>query len=241
MGRKSLVSDESAEFLIQSSIRADRANDGHSQTEVINNVMELHPELNPVQSKNWVQRTWKNKHEGRLKPRPIKAQKTTSKRSQCTVAQQYRWFKNYEKALTFLREKNTGLCRLTGKSFGELIDYFVCGADETCMAFDDQGNLKVYGEAGRKKHEKKAGDFCGSITMYRLGTPMDHNGPTAFIMKGKNRKKGMTNKFLIDEGCAVGSTIAMTENAFMTDAAWQEITDQVGAVVYVCIYLAHGS
>ena len=65
--------------------------------------------------------------------------------------------------------------------------------------------------------------------------------PLLFIMKGKNRKKGMTNSFLIDEGCAVGSTIAMTENAFMTDAAWQEITDQVGAIVYVCIYLAHGS
>ena len=63
--------------------------------------------------------------------------------------------------------------------------------------------------------------------MYRSGTPVVHNGPTAFIMKGNRRRKGINEKYLLDEGCAVVSTVAMTENAFMTDAAWEEITDQV--------------
>ena len=78
------------------------------------------------------------------------------------------------------------------------------------MSCDDQGNIKVYGEVGRRKHEKKAGDYLGSITMYRLGTPVGHNGPTNFIMKGKRKRKGITKNYLLDEGCAVGSTVAMT-------------------------------
>ena len=88
------------------------------------------------------------KNQGRLKPKPVKAQKTTSKRIQCTVVQQYCWFKNYEKAPSFIRNKNTGLCKHAGKTFGELIDYFICGADETCMPCDNQGNIKVCGEVG---------------------------------------------------------------------------------------------
>ena len=77
------------------------------------------------------------------------------------------------------------------------------------MSCYDQGNIKVYGAVGRRKHEKKAGDYQGSITMYRSGTPVVHNVPTAFIMKGKRRRKGITEKYLLDKGCAVGSTVAI--------------------------------
>ena len=63
--------------------------------------------------------------------------------------------------------------------------------------------------------------------MYHSGTPVGHNGPTAFIMKGKRRRKGITKKCLLNEGCDVGSLVYMTENAFMTDAAWEEISDLV--------------
>ena len=54
-------------------------------------------------------------------------------------------------------------------------------------------------------------------------------------MKGKRSK--CQDKFLIDNGCAKGSTIAMTENAFMTIEAWEKITPSVSAVcLCVCIY-----
>ena len=46
-------------------------------------------------------------------------------------------------------------------------------------------------------------------------------------MKGKRRKAGFTNAFLEAEGAAHRSTMAMTENAFMTDAAWEEIADDI--------------
>ena len=42
-------------------------------------------------------------------------------------------------------------------------------------------------------------------------------------MKGKKRRSGFTNNFLIDEGCAPGSTVVMMENAFVTEVAWEEI------------------
>jgi len=116
MGRPSNVSDQNAEFLVQHTIRHDRANTGLSKTDIAWNLQELQPSAS---AQNYIHRTFKKKAKGRLKPKAVRAQKTTSKRSQCSVAQQYRWFKNYEKGLRFLREKNTGVCRKTGKTFGE--------------------------------------------------------------------------------------------------------------------------
>ena len=206
------------------------------QATVICSLMELQPELSPSSAANYIKRTWKQKHKGRLKPRPVKAQKNTSKRSQYTVAQQFRWFKNVDKAYDFLRKKNTGVCRHTGKTFGKLIDHFVVGADETNLQADDKGNLRVYGEKGVRKHEKKAGDFRGSCTMFRTGTPLGDNGATVFAMKGKKRKKGISDAFLLKEGCEVGSTVVMTENAFMTDLAWKEITNKVRTCCFDCLF-----
>ena len=129
-GRKSLVLEENAEFLVQSAVRADRGNDGQGHAEVIVNLMELQPELNPGQEENYVKWTWKAKHIWKLKPRPVKAQKNTSKRSEYTVVQQYCWFKNIDKACDFLWRKNAGLYRLTKKSSGEVINHFIVASDE---------------------------------------------------------------------------------------------------------------
>lgn len=235
-GRPSIVPKTTAEFLVQHTIRHDRANNGLTNTQVAENLQQIHPEIGPEAASNYVCRTFKKKSQGRIKPKPVKAQKTTSKRSCCTVAQQYRWFKNIEKGFRFLREKNTGVCNKTGKSFGELMDHFVVGGDETCLMTDSDGDLKILGEAGKRKHEKRVSDFRVSTTMFRTGTPAGLNGPTAFIMKGKNRKAGMNEKFLVENGCVKGSTLAMTENAFMTTAAWEEITPKVSIQYNIMCY-----
>ena len=78
-----------------------------------------------------------------------------------------------------------------------------------------------------RKHEKKVSDSRASITMYRTGTVAGKNGPTAFLMKGKRRKAAYTDAFLEKYGCEPGSTIAMTKNAYMTDASWVEITRKI--------------
>ena len=160
-GRPSLLSESNSQFLLQHTIRADRANNGltPAQAQIIDNMSTLQPELSQQQSKNHYHRTFIKKHADRLKQKPVKAQKTTSKRSQCTVAQQFRWFKLYEKALCFLRTKNTGVCNKTGKSFGELIDHFILGGDETNLIADADGELRIVGEKGKKKHEKKVSDY----------------------------------------------------------------------------------
>ncbi len=130
----------------------------------------------------------------------------------------------YEKALCFLRTKNTSVCNATGKSFGKLIDHFILGGNETNLIADANGELKIVGEKGKKKHEKKIFDCRGSITMYRTGVAAGHNGPTVFLLKGKKQRVGYNNTFLKQEGCAVGSTVVMTENAYMTEDAWEEMT-----------------
>ena len=90
---------------------------------------------------------WKK---GKVKKNLVKAQKTTTKRSQYTVAQQYRWFKKYEEALNWLRQKNTGVCNRTGKQFGEVIEHFVLGDDETNLIDDADGDVKILGDAMKR-------------------------------------------------------------------------------------------
>ena len=119
-----------------------------------------------------------------MKQKPVKAQNTTSKHSQCTVAQQFRWFKLYEKALFFLRTKNTGVCNKTGKSFVELIDHFILGSDETNLIADADGKLRIVGEKGKKKHEKK-------VSLSRINHHVPHKSccraqrPYCFLIEGK--------------------------------------------------------
>lgn len=227
VGRKTILSEENSEFLCQVAIRADRANEGLTPADIITKIQRMQPELSERQAANHYSRSFLKKHKGRLKSKPVKAQKTTSRRSQCTVAQQFRWFNMYGKALQFLREKNTGVCRKTGKSFGELIEHFIIGGDETCLIADADGDMKIVGEFGRKKHEKRVSDCRSSCTMYRSGTSAGNNGPTVFVMQGVRAQRGFNEKFLVDHGCEVGSHIQMTENAFMTLDAWLALTPRL--------------
>jgi hypothetical protein len=63
--------------------------------------------------------------------------------------------------------------------------------------------------------------------MFRSGVTVGTNGPTGFLLKGKKRRPGYTDEMLVKHGCEEGSTIVMTENAFMTNDAWIELTKKV--------------
>jgi len=105
--------------------------------------------------------------------------------------------------------------------------HFISGGDESNFLADADGNLKVLAEKGRPKHEKRAGDFRGSLTALRYGFAGGANGPTAFVLAGKRKRAGYSDKWLKEHGCAHGSTIAMNENAFMTTKTWEEITPSI--------------
>ena len=233
-GRPSNVSAEDREFLVQVTVRADKANEGLRPRDVIENLVRLTAEdpkpLSDAQAKTYVYKSLRK--DPRLTNKLVIAQKTSSKRSSTDVAAQWRWFENFVKCLDFLRRENTGVCRRTGKTFGELIDHFVVGADEACLMTDNYGSVRVFGSTDKKKHERNASDHRASITMYRSGVTSGHNGPTAFLMKGKKKRPGFTDKFLVEHGCEPGSTVVMTENSFMTNAAWIEISKKVSLSVH---------
>ena len=81
VGRKSNVSKENSEFLVQHTIRADRANDGFTQAQVVENLQRLEPDINYIAAKNYVQRTFRIRAAGKIKPRPMKAKTTTEPRA----------------------------------------------------------------------------------------------------------------------------------------------------------------
>ena len=127
---------------------------------------------------------------------------------------------NYQKALDFIQEKNMCVWCKTGKTFGKLVYHFIIGGGEMCLMANADGSLKIFWEAGNRKHEKKVDEFKGSETMYRSGNADGNNSPMVFATKGKNRKNYFSDNFLNRGGCAPGSTIFMTGNSFMTYAAW---------------------
>ena len=110
------------------------------------------------------------------------AQASTVKRSAITVEQQYRWHTTVDQAIQFLRENNTGLTP-DGKSFGEVMRYFMFGGDETCFLASN-GEVKIVGDKQKLKHEVQTAGSRTSITVYRCGSAAGEDGPTGFLPPG---------------------------------------------------------
>jgi hypothetical protein len=151
--------------------RADRENDGLSSKEAVDMIQELAPDMTrlaahrqivlyvlPVNSAALV-----------LKKSAQKVQATTSDRTNINVAQQYRWHCAVDEVYDLMRTKNTGLCKLSGKSFGELMPHFIIGLDELCLMSDCHSDLRVFAASDKKKQEKLLQDSRGSITVVRTG------------------------------------------------------------------------
>jgi len=85
------------------------------------------------------------------------AQTTATRRTNINVAQQFRWHMVVDEGLAILRERNTGVSLVNGKSFGEVIDEFAWTGDETGLAASD-GKLRVVGDKAIEKHEKRIGE-----------------------------------------------------------------------------------
>ena len=119
-----------------------------------------------------------------------------------------------------LESKNTGLCKKSNKSFPWVMEHFIIGLDEMCLMSDAHGDLRVIAAADKKKHEKLLQDSRVSITIVRTGTVGGTTGPTIFLVKGEKVRKHYTDDWLVRHGCAIGSRIIATENAYMTDEAW---------------------
>ena len=87
--------------------------------------------------------------------------------------------------------------------------------------------MKIIGGFGMKMHDKKVSNCRAYCKMYQTRTEGGRNGPTAFVMKFKRIKTGYIDKILNENGAKHGSKVAMTENAFMTEEAWMELTPKL--------------
>ena len=229
-GRKRLLQSDDVKFLGEMFCRLDRCNDGASLKEAADLVMDAKPNLSRQQARLQVRRRVipESHAAGVLKKKPQKVQASTSERTAINLPQQWRWHVVVEEQYKFLRETNIGICKKSGKTFGEVMAHFIIGLDEMCIMSDAHGNLKVIGAFDRQKHEKGGlQDTRCSITIVRTGTCAGTTGPTIFLLKGTTKRAAYTDAFLEKHGLAKGSTIIMTENAYMTDEAWLQVSQAI--------------
>jgi hypothetical protein len=196
-GRTPLLTARNQGFIRNVLACKDRENEGAKYQEAVDLVQELDPKLTQEHARHHLSRTLLKGDTRIVKSKAVVAQQTTTKRRNITVPRQYRWHQNYEHSLDELRRNNTGVCRISGKNFGELIHCFITLGDDTnLMASDDNRGVKVIGMANRKKHEKNSADCRSSISLYRTGAVAGDMGPTIFLMKGKTKCHGFTDHYL---------------------------------------------
>ena len=88
-----------------------------------------------------------------------------------------------------MRVKNTGLCKLSENSFGEIMPHFIIGLDKMCLMSGFHGNLRVFAASDKEKQEKLLQDCRYSITVMRTGTVAGTTCSTMFLLKGTKCRK----------------------------------------------------
>ena len=96
-----------------------------------------------------------------------------------------------------------------------------------CLMGDAHRNCEIIGSMDKKKHEKLLQDGQVSITVICTRSVGRFTGPTVFLLKGEKKKKHYTDEFLVRTRCALGSTIIMIENVYMTNEAWEEASKAI--------------
>ena len=65
----------------------------------------------------------------------------------------------FDKVFNDLQDKNTGRCKKTGKSYGEVMPFFVLVLDKMCIMLDAHGDTKVVILADKKRHNEMEFDW----------------------------------------------------------------------------------
>ena len=139
------------DFDVQVAARYDRVKNGLECLGMIDLVQELNPHLYcPDASRQVLGHIIpKAKQEGYIKGF-VTHQSTTTDRYDITVKQNIWWHTLAEEQYKRLRLNNDGGLPVYGKSFGEIMPYFIFGFDEESICVNHHGNVKINGS------EKKA-------------------------------------------------------------------------------------
>ena len=214
-----LLSLKNRQLLQDMIVNRDRMNTGMDRKECIQNISEMTSTTHEVGEEHFkhlvrTQQLPRLKRFGRV----VKAQPTTTKRSQITVQQQFRWHTLIDSVWDRMRTTN-----LPTDKFESLIEHFQLNLDETCVMAND-GTLHIV--AGhRSKTEKRSDDSRLSLTAIRIGNAGGSEGPWIFLYKGKaHQYRSLSDKNLVSRhGAPVGSTCHPSPNAYLTDAVWLEL------------------
>ena len=155
--------------------------------------------------------------------RTVKAQATTTKRTQVNTEQQLQW----HSLITFMTQEGERL-NLPSKEWQKYKQHFWWNLDETGVQISE-GNLRVLGAAEKKKHENNVQDARKSITIVRSGSAAGTRmGPWMFLAEGQKMEHRSMRNLPKNHGAPPGSRVFMAPTAYMTDEVWKEM------VPYLC-------
>ena len=224
-----LLTGEQVTFLQEAILSRDNSNNPMSRHEVVHMISELSQCFDLLKSKNHFDYLIREKRLTQLKRggRVTTAQATTTKRSAITKEQQWRWHLLYD--TTFAELKKLNELDGTGVTFDEVSEHFVGNIDESCFMANQDGSVKVVASAAKRKTEANRDDCRCSITSLRSGNAAGDQGPFIFLAKGKRNECHHSLRYLDRDPVSFtpGSYVAMSENAYMTDAVWLEVVPKL--------------
>ena len=130
---KPVISDKQSNPLCHIATNADPVNYGLTTSGIEDRMQTIKPDLLLKQVQNYLSRTFKTKSKNRLKPNSVKVQNTVSRRSQCILVQQFRWYKTMDTTLDSVRNNNNRVCNKMGLLFGEVINHFRIRANKAYL------------------------------------------------------------------------------------------------------------
>ena len=166
-GQKSLTTAEEREQIAVIIRARDRNNNGMSRThEIVRMIMDITMAISTDVALNHYKYLMKKRLLPKVTNNTVKVQKTTTKRSQVTIAGQLRWHGLIEDVWKEQLSLNSHIV-----NFADLHPHFMLNLDETCI-MANEGSVRIVGDMDIKKHEKIMDDTRLSITIVRVGSAL---------------------------------------------------------------------
>ena len=198
----------------------DRRNEGVGRAAAVQQIMTIKPQLSLKQAQNQFHRIHQQGKKDKVLTGSVIGQKSTSKRTAAiNVPDLQEWHNLIDSVMQKMKESNVAEAGVVDpEEFADIMEHFFWNLDEECFLASD-GNVRIIGDAAKCKHEIESGSSRISITLLRCGNAAGIQGPVFWLLKGKKRPKGLNDAFLRRHGAPPGSSVIMTDNAFMTNEA----------------------
>ena len=223
----SLTTAEDRQFLQSLVLARDNRNCGVSRKEIVSIIAEI-KSVGYTTAENHYDYLIRSKQLCQLKNngRVVSAQPTTTNRTAVTTEKLLRTYSTQEQAWAMQDELNgwdrAQMTPAQLKEHKHVRDAHTCNLDESCM-MASEGIVRIIGSKAKKKHEKNISDSRDSITVVRIGSAANVDGPRIYLAKGKEIELPAFRNFTKNFVAPPGSCIEMTPSAYMTDEAWRNI------------------